>query len=112
MGKADLLSRHADHPQGEHDNKDITIFPEEKIHLLLTKSTEDQFLQKIRNLLLQKPPENLGNTQVECKDKLIYFKECLYISHNDSLRQQLLHNHHNPPTVGHPDIKKTLKLLD
>ena len=41
MGKANLLSRYADHPQGEYNNEDITIFPEKKIHLLLTKSTED-----------------------------------------------------------------------
>ena len=46
------------------------------------------------------------------EDKLLYYEGQIYIQLNKNLREQLLHDNHDMPIVGHPRVFKTYKLIN
>ena len=44
------------------------------------------------------------------EDKLLYYKDRVYIPPNKKLREQLLNDDHDVPIAGHPGVFKTYKL--
>jgi hypothetical protein len=45
------------------------------------------------------------------KDNIIYRKNRVYVPKNKEIRDEILHNHHNFPDVGHPGIHHMLELI-
>ena len=46
------------------------------------------------------------------EDKLLYYKDRVYIPLNKKLREQLLNDNHDAPIAGHPGVFKTYELLN
>ena len=46
------------------------------------------------------------------EDKLLYYKDWIYIPPNKKLQEQLLHDNHDMPIAGHPRIFKTYELIN
>jgi hypothetical protein len=45
------------------------------------------------------------------KDNIIYRNNKIYVPKNKEIRDEILHNHHNSPNVGHPRIHCMLELI-
>ena len=44
-------------------------------------------------------------------DKVLFYKDLLYIPKENSLREQILQEHHNHPLAGHPGTQQTKYLI-
>ena len=101
-GRADALSRCADYDQGEGDNEDVVVLPEEIfIRTLTTLPPQDE-----RTL---KPWINAHNL-VRLQGK--WWKDnCEVVTAEPIQRRQIISQHHDPPTMGHPGISRTTQLI-
>ena len=50
-------------------------------------------------------------TLFQDKDKLLYYKDWVYIPPDKKLWEQLLNDNHNAPIAGHPGVFKTVMML-
>jgi len=41
----------------------------------------------------------------------LFYRDCIFVPDHTPLRLQLLQDHHDPPTMGHPERAKTLELF-
>ena len=92
MGKADLLSRRADHDRGENDNKGRIMLPSERfIQEIQVESLDKGFLRRIKQSInnkdraVQKALDKKDN-RWQSKDGLIFCEEQIYVPNNKKLR--------------------------
>ena len=122
--KADLLSRRADHPWGENDNKDIILLKQEHFRNIKINLSEDtmDWIYLMDNI--RKTHQWFYNKQVDCAiraqepnwkkdelDKVWTWKERVYIPLIPKLWELAIGHCHYYMTAGHPGIAKTLKLV-
>jgi hypothetical protein len=64
-------------------------------------------------VLCKKGPRRLVNNLLKWEelDRLLYYKEKLYISNNKELHANIIKTCHNTPTTGHPGKHGTLELV-
>ena len=102
-GRADALSRRADYDQGEGDNEEVIVLPEQIfIRTLTTLPPQDE-----RTL---KPWVNAHNL-VKVQGKW-WKNNCKVITAEPSQRQLIISQYHDPPAMGHPGISRTTHLID
>ena len=101
-GRADALSRQADYDQGEGDNESVIVLPEEVfIRTTTTLPPQDERVLK--------PWINAHNI-VKIQGK--WWKDnCEVVTAEPIQRRQIISQHHDPPTMGHPGISRTTQLI-
>ena len=131
-GKPDALSRRADHNKGKDDNKGRVLLKPEHfcakaakrghtriaadrplLARMRTCKDHDSVVVEALQTLLDKAPIQLkrGLEDWNTEDGLILHRGKVYVPKDDDLRRDLLHAHHDAPTVGHPGRWKTYELL-
>jgi len=132
MGKADTLSRCADHKEGiEHDNKDVVLLKPEyfKVHTLcqghlLIEEHEGSILAKIRKSkdldesvvkaveeLKKSTTKQLRSEEWSEEQGLVLFRGKVYVPKDINLWLEIIKLHHNTQVAGHPGQWKTLELV-
>lgn len=118
MTKADLLSRRADHYQGEDDNCDIVLLkPEVFAGEIMLEALDTDFVRRAkcsaqnRDREVVKALVNRTNDWEETAEGLVVWKHRLYVPKDDRLHTDILKAHHDAPTVGHPGRYKTQELI-
>ncbi|SJL13533.1 uncharacterized protein ARMOST_16977 [Armillaria ostoyae] len=97
--KADLLSRRADHPQGQDDNDEITVLAPEHFRAMIMP-TIDETHERIKSAMCIKE-----------KDGLLYYDKRIYVPRDSTTRGEVILCCHDHITTGHPGIKKTKELV-
>ena len=101
-GRTDALSRRADYDQGEGDNEDVIVLPEELFIRTLTTWPP-------QNERVLKPWINAHNL-VKIRGK--WWKDnCEVVTAEPMQRRQLISQYHDPPTMGHPGVSRTTHLI-
>ena len=101
-GHADALSRRADYDQGEGDNEDVIVLPEQ-VFIRTLQTLPPQNEQTL------KPWVNAHNL-VKVQGK--WWKDnCEVITAEPIERRRLISQYHDPPAMGHPGTSRTLHLL-
>ena len=116
--RADALSRRPDYEKGEHDNEDITVFPDTKFRALRTKKSKKPKLKeqilRYSNLIEKEVEEerlNPSSYWFQTDDGIWYFKHQIYIPNHSPLRDHILSLHHNTPSAGHPGPEPMTNLI-
>ena len=122
MGKADTLSRRADHKKGvEHDNENVTLLKPEFFKVrALSQGHEESILSKIRKSkdldesvvkaveeLKKSSTKQLRSEEWSEEQGLMLFRGKVYVPKNIKLRLEIIKLHHDTP-VGQ---WKTLELV-
>ena len=121
MVQSDALSRRPDYLQGE-DEEETTMLPNSLFISTLDISLRDRLIAATEQDLLAKeaiesiqktsiPPLRSAITDWTIDNELILFKQRIYVPDNLTLRQEILHLHHDLPVMGHPGVFKTLELV-
>ena len=132
MGKADALSRRADHGSGAKDNDDLILltpdlFVVRVLEGVTTSGEEEDILREVQRLMrdgkvedaVVKAAEELrrgsttsvrGSEWVE-EEGLMSFRGKVYIPNDPDLRRRLVAQHHDTKVAGHPGRWKTLELV-
>ena len=129
MGKADALSRCADHKEGvEHDNENVTLLKPEYFKIralrqghLLIEGEENILLSKIRKSrdldesvvkaveeLKKSSTKHLRSDEWSEEQGLILYQGKVYVSKDHKLRIEIIKLHHDTLFAGHPGQWKTL----
>jgi len=132
MGKANALSRCADHKEGiEHDNEDVILLKPTsfKVHMLpqghlLIKGHEESILVKIRKSkdldesvvkaveeLKKLSTRQLPSEKWSEEQRLMLFRGKVYVLKDIKLRREIIKLHHDTLVAGHPGQWKTLELV-
>jgi len=123
MGKANALSRHADHKEGiEHDNEDVVLLKpkyfkvralrqghllieghEESILAKIGKSKDlDESVVKTVEELKKSSTRQLRSEEWSKEQRLMLFRGKVYVPKNIKLRLEIIKLHHDTPVAGHP----------
>ena len=101
-GRADALSRRADYDQGNGDNEDVIVLPEQL------------FIRTLQTL----PPQNEHtlkpwiNAHHLVKIQGKWWKDnCEVITAEPLERRRLISQYHDPPSMGHPGVLHTTHLI-
>jgi hypothetical protein len=105
-GRADALSRRPDYDQGQEDNQNITVLPEQ----IFVRAME-----VLPNLMAQE--ENMLKPWIDPhqlkKHQGIWYKDGRQVvTGNIEAKRQLIQSHHDSPVHGHPGINKTIQLTE
>ena len=127
-GKPDVLTRRADHEQGEGDNQGQTLLPPKFFNIKATEglvlhTEDDKLLERIKNSKardetvikafreLKGSSGMLRNNDWQEEDGLVTLNGKVYVPKDLQLRHDIVHLHHDTPTAGHPGRWKTLELV-
>jgi hypothetical protein len=104
-GRADALSRLPNYNQGEDDNEDVVVLPENLfVRLSLTEDEEPQDEGTLRPWV---DPHNLREIDG------VWWKEGRRVVTGDlAYRRKVVHDHHDLPAYGHPGISRTTALTE
>ncbi|SJL12751.1 uncharacterized protein ARMOST_16182 [Armillaria ostoyae] len=115
--KADLLSRRADHPQGQDDNDEITVLSPEHFRAMIMPTTNETH-ERIKSITRshQKWDQGIANSLnhergVQEKDGLLYYDKRIYVPRDADTRGEIISHYHDHITAGHPGIEKTKELV-
>jgi hypothetical protein len=133
MGKADALSRRADHQSGQGDNNILTLLAPElfQIHMLAgarLKGNKRNILQEVRLSLRDNVQEEsvakaarelwkdkgrgtIKSAKWSKSDGLLMFYGKIYVPNDRDLRRRIVEQHHNMHIAGHAGCFKTLELV-
>ena len=132
MGKANALSRRADHKEGvEHDNENVVLLKPEMLKIralrqghLLIEGEENTLLSKVRKAkefdedvikaveeLKKTGTKTLRSDEWSLEQDLVLFRGKVYVPKDSKLRTEIIKLHHDTPTAGHPGQWKTLELV-
>src|SRR5215475_2256717 len=132
MGKADALSRRADHGDGGGDNDNIVLLRAEMFAVralegVTFEGVEREVVRDIRRgireekyddatstavqELLRMKAKSLRSAEWRKADGLLYFRDRLYVPNDPELRRQIVEQHHDSKLAGHPGRWKTLELV-
>ena len=118
MVAADALSRRADWSKGlEHDNEEVVALPDNLwIHLLDTElrdavtdvmKTDDIAQEAIKRLSSADVSPTIWTIEKPGPDSstpLLFYNGCLYIPDKLELQCQIVKDHHDTLTAGHPGV--------
>ncbi|SJL08820.1 uncharacterized protein ARMOST_12191 [Armillaria ostoyae] len=115
--KADLLSRRADHPQGQDDNDEITVLSPEHFRTMImptTNETHEHIKSATRSH--QKWDQGIANSLnhekgIKERDGLLYYDQRIYVPRDSATRGEVISRCHDHITAGHPGIEKTKELI-
>ncbi|KAL7281156.1 hypothetical protein ACG7TL_004464 [Trametes sanguinea] len=115
MGKADALSRRADHADGEMGEERVMVLKEEWFRALVDGT--EQLRERIRNAT--EPMDNSVRNKLAVKDPdyeqtedgLIWRRGRVVVPANKELRGRVIASHHDSITAGHPGRAKTQELI-
>ncbi|SJL06708.1 uncharacterized protein ARMOST_10050 [Armillaria ostoyae] len=115
--KADLLSRRADHPQGQDDNDEITVLSPEHFRAMIMPTT-DETHERIKSATHshQKWDQGIANSLnhekgIKEKDGLLYYDKRIYVPRDSNTRGEIISHYHDHITAGHLGIEKTKELV-
>src|SRR5215475_11985905 len=132
MGKADALSRRADHGDGGGDNDNIVLLRPEMFAVralegVTFEGVEREVVRDIRRgireekyddatstavqELLRMKAKSLRSAEWRKADGLLYFRDRLYVPNDPELRRRIVEQHHDSKLAGHPGRWKTLELV-
>ena len=116
MAKADALSQRAGHDQGKMDNKDTTVLKSEWFRMTSIDTDQDIFnrIKKIHRNCDKSVLKALAQKETdweESEDGIMTWKGRIYIPIDKKLREEIVRQHHNVPTAGHPGQHKTHELI-
>jgi len=132
MGKANALSRRADHKEGiEHDNENVVLLKpkffkvrtlrqghllieghEESILTKIEKSKDlDESVVKAVEELKKSSTKQLQSEEWSEEQGLVLFRGKVYVPKNIKLQLEIIKLHHDTPVAGHPGQWKTLELV-
>ena len=135
-GKPDALTRRSDDMPTQKDTRktqrDITLLRREKYWRKLIQlraietqiqdgmkvklkiaSEENYQFQEIRNAL-EKEQTKLGKIALgltQWKKDLMWYKNRIWVPHNEEIRTEIIRQHHDIPQAGHGGIVKTTQLI-
>ena len=103
-GRADALSRLPQYDQGDRDNENVTVLPDE-LFARLSRLDDDEE-QDEKQLQRWIDPHNLR------KEGGVWRKNGRRVITGDiQQQQQLVAAHHDPPVYGHPGISRTTDII-
>jgi hypothetical protein len=105
-GRADALSRRPDYNQGQNDNQNMTVLPEQvfarALEVMPNYTTQDK---NALNPWID--PHQLKRHQN------IWYKDGRQVIMGDiKAKRYIIQSHHDPPVHGHPGISKTIQLIE
>jgi hypothetical protein len=104
--QADALSRHPDYDQGQNDNQNVTVLPEQ-VFVRAMEVLNDYTEQDKSTLKAWVDPHQLKMHQG------IWYKDRHQVITGDiKAKRHLIQSHHDPPVHGHPGISKTIQLIE
>jgi transposase InsO family protein len=132
MGKADALSRRADHGSGAKDNENITLLSPERLAIralegVAVTGEEQTLLKDIRKFNKEGRQEEaiakaakalqtsssryMHSSEWSEMDGLLLFRGKVYVPKDPDLRRRIVALHHDSPLAGHAGRWKTLELV-
>ncbi|SJL07041.1 uncharacterized protein ARMOST_10384 [Armillaria ostoyae] len=115
--KADLLSRRADHPQGQDNNDKITILAPEHFRAMIMPTINETH-ERIKSATRshQKWDQGITNSLnhergIKEKDSLLYYNKRIYVPRDSATRGEIISRCHDHITAGHPGIEKKKELV-
>lgn len=120
MAQSDALSRRPDHDDGSGDNDNTILLPD---HLFVKAlSIPDELTStKDRDWVVQEAlkaikgdgpfPMKSSLSDWETEGDLVRFKGMTYVRANEDARREIVRQHHDLPSMGHPGIYKTTELV-
>jgi hypothetical protein len=104
--RADALSRRPDYDQGQNDNQNVTVLPEQ-IFARAIEVIPDHMTQNETTLKPWIDPHQLK------KHQGIWYKDGRQVITGDNeAKHHIIQSHHNSPVYGHPGISKTIQLTE
>jgi hypothetical protein len=105
-GRADMLSRQPDYDQGQEDNQNITVLPEQ-VFARAMEVLPDITSQEESTLKPWIDPHQLKQHQGT------WYKDGRQVATGDiEAKQHIIQSHHDSPVHGHPGISKTIQLTE
>ncbi|SJL18732.1 uncharacterized protein ARMOST_22332 [Armillaria ostoyae] len=115
--KADLLSRRADHLQGQDDNDKITVLSPEHFRTMIMPTINETH-ERIKSTTRshQKWDQGIANSLnhekgIKERDGLLYYDQRIYVPRDSTTRGEIISRCHDHITAGHPGIEKTKELV-
>jgi hypothetical protein len=105
-GRADALSRRPDYDQGQEDNQNITVLPEQ-VFARAMEVLPDFTSQEESVLKPWVDPHQLKQHQG------MWYKDGRQVVTGDiEVKRHIIRSHHDSPVYGHPGISKTVQLTE
>jgi transposase InsO family protein len=132
MGKADALSRRADHGDGSMDNDNVTLLSPElftirAIEAMEVEGEEREILEAVKDgnrkgqqedavaIIARGLSRTKGRTPHAAEWRLeggvLFHKGRIYVPKDAELRRRIVAQHHDTKVAGHPGRWKTLELV-
>jgi transposase InsO family protein len=132
MGKADALSRRADHGSGAKDNEDIILLSPERLairaleglkvtgeeQVLLkdirrgnSQGMQEEAIAKAAKALRATSSKHMRSSEWSEVDGLLLFRGKIYVPNDMDLRRRIVALHHDSPLAGHAGRWKTVELV-
>jgi hypothetical protein len=104
--RADALSRRPNYDQGQNDNQNVMVLPEQ-VFVRALEVLNDHTNQDESTLKAWVDPHQLKMHQG------VWYKDGRRVITGDiKAKRHLIQSHHNPPVHGHPGISKTTQLIE
>jgi hypothetical protein len=105
-GRADALSRRPDYDQGQEDNQNITVLPEQ-VFVRAMEVLPENTNQEESTLKPWIDPHQLKQHQG------VWYKDGRKVVTGDiEAKRNIIQSHHDSPVHGHPGISKTIQLTE
>jgi hypothetical protein len=105
-GRADALSRRPDYDQGQEDNQNITVLPEQ-VFVRAMEVLPENINQEESTLKPWIDPHQLKQHQG------VWYKDGRKVVTGDiEAKRHIIQSHHDSPVHGHPGISKTIQLTE
>ena len=124
-GHADGLSRRPDYDQGENDNEDIVVLPDNLFvcasHLEWIEEEEPRHVFQVEDMTKEHPIYEQDEVILKpwidphCLKKIndMWYKDGRQVVTNDlEHRRSLIQSHHDLPVYGHLGINQMIRLLE
>jgi hypothetical protein len=104
--RADALSRRPDYDQGQNDNQDVMVLPEQ-VFARAMEVLDDHTKHNENTLKAWVDPLQLK------KHQGIWYKDGRRVVTSDiTAKRRLIQSHHDNPIYGHPGISKTIQITE
>jgi len=102
--RADALSRRPDYNQGENDNTDVVLLPENLFWALLEEGSGDTLLNQIAKVQQRNQALKMlrQGSEWTLREGIIQKLGKIFIPNDEELKEEILWAHHNAPIAGHP----------
>jgi transposase InsO family protein len=117
--KPDILSRRPDHERGEKDNENTILLKPWHFHQqeFIFESTDDDFIKRIlasknaKDRIVEKMLKNQEKNWKEDEKGMVTWEHRIYVPRNKRLWEDIIREHHDSITAGHPGQYKTPELI-